>query len=166
VTGIDLTDDGHIYFPSNDGKNWISEKQRRVNEILQDYDSKLQLQWIPPGRRNENDDPFRVVCFPPNGRPYLVCTAQEADERLLATVFAADQKNRSGNLLTWLDNYNSAKEIYNAKINHERRQEQHEMAKAVIRNNKSSYMIHDSRGELIDLERPGRSGSRTTHIWR
>ena len=161
---IDLTDDGHIYFPSNDGKTWISEKQRRVNEILQDYDPKLQLQWIPPGRRNEKDEPFRVVCFPPNGRPYLVCTAPEADERLLATIFAADQKKRPGNLLTWLDNYNAAKEIYNAKINHERRQEQHEMAKAVIRNNKSSYLIRNDRGELIDLERWGHRGPHTTYI--
>lgn len=162
---MDLTDDGHIYFPTNDG-NWISEKQRRINEILQDYDPKLQLQWIPPGSRNEKDEPFRVVCFPPNGHPYLICTAMEADERLLATVFSADQKKRDGNLLAWLDNYNRAKEIYNAKVNHDRRQEQHEMAQAVIRNNKSSYFIKGRDGELIDLERSGRRESRTTHIWR
>lgn len=162
---MDLTDDGHIYFPSNDGKTWISEKQRRVNEILNDFDSNLQLQWIPPGRRNEKDEPFRVVCFPVNGRPYLICTAMEADERLLATVFQSRQKNNSGNLLTWLDNYNSAKEIYNAKINQDRRQEQHEMAQAVIRNNKSSYLIKNKHGELIDLERNGRRNSGTTYIW-
>lgn len=161
---MDLTADGHIYFPSNDGQ-WISEKQARINEILQDYDPRLQLQWIPPGRRNEKDEPFRVVCFPENGRPYLVCTAMEADERLLATVFQADQKNHKGGMLVWLDNYNRAKEIYNAKINHERRQEMHEMAKSVIRNTKSSYKLYNSRGELIDLERPGRGDSRTTHIW-
>lgn len=161
---IDLTDDGHIYFPSNSGQ-WISAKQQRINEILQDYDPKLQLQWIPPGRRNEKDEPFRVVCFPVNGRPYLICTAMEADERLLATVFQADQKNRSGGLMSWLDNYNSAKSIYNAKVNHERRQEQHEMAQAVIRNNKSSYKIRNSRGELIDLERVGRRDSGKAYIW-
>jgi hypothetical protein len=162
---MDLTDDGHIYFPSNDG-TFISEKQRRINEILQDYDPKLQLQWIPPGRRNEKDEPFRVVCFPPNGHPYLVCTALEADERLLATIFHADQKRKVGNLLTWLDNYNSAKEIYNAKINHERRQERREIAVAAIRNNKSSYLVKNERGELIDLERVGRRSSGTTYIWR
>jgi hypothetical protein len=164
MPGIDLTDDGHIYFPTDNG-TFISEKQRRTNEILQDYAPKLQLQWIPPGRRNEKDEPFRVVCFPTNGRPYLVCTAMEADERLLANVFSADQKKGPGNLLAWLDNYNRAKEIYNAKINHERRQEQHEMAQAVIRNTKSSYFIKGADGELIDLERAGRRESRKTHIW-
>lgn len=162
---MQITDDGHIYFPTNDGKAWVSEKQRRINEILQDYDPKLQLQWIPPGRRNEKDEPFRVVCFPPNGHPYLVCTALEADERLLATVFQADQKRKDGNLLQWLDNYNSAKEIYNAKVNHERRQEQREIAVAAIRNDKSHFTVRNNRGELIDLERIGRRDSRTTYIW-
>lgn len=162
---MQLTDDDNIYFPANDG-SWISEKQRRVNEIIQDYDPKLQLQWIPPGRRNDEDHPFRVVCFPQNGRPYLVCTSLEADERLLATIFQADAKRRGKNLLTWLDDYNNAKAIYNAKVNHERLQEAHEIAQAVIRNNKSSYKVRAASGELIDLERPGRSQSRATHIWR
>lgn len=161
---MDLTDDGHIYFPTNDG-HWVSEKQRRINEIIQDYDPKLQLQWIPPGRRNSEDHPFRVVCFPKNGHPYLVCTALEADERLLATIFQSDQKRHGKGLLQWLDNYNAAKKIYNAKINHERRQEQHEIAQAIIRNTKSSYKLYNHRGELIDVERPGRSQSRTTYIW-
>lgn len=161
---IDLTSDGHIYFPTNDG-TWISERHQRVAEIIKDYDPKLELQWIPPGRRNENDDPFRVVCFPPNGHPYLVCAAAEADERLLATIFASDQKKNGGRNLTWLDNYNRAKAIYNAKVNQENRQEQHEMAQALIRNNKSSYKIYNARGELIDLERSGRRESSTTYIW-
>jgi hypothetical protein len=165
MLGMDLTNDGHIYFPTNDG-SFISEKQRRTNEILQDYDPKLQLQWIPPGRRNEKDEPFRVVCFPEKGHPYLICTALEADERLLATIFQADQKKKGGNLLSWLDNYNRAKEIYNAKINHDSLQESHEIANSVIRNNKSHFTIYNHRGELIDLERPGRSESRKTHIWR
>lgn len=165
MQGIDLTDDGHIYFPSNDG-TFVSQKQSRINEILKDYDSKLELQWIPPGRRNEKDEPFRVVCFPKNGHPYLICTALEADERLLATVFHSDQVKNGGNVLSWLDNYNRSKEIYNAKVNHDNLQEAHEIAKAVIRNNKSSYMIRNKSGELIDLERSGRSQSRKTHIWR
>lgn len=161
---MDLLDDGHIYFPANDG-SWVSEKQHRINEILKDYDPQLELQWIPPGRRNEKDEPFRVICRPPNGHPYLVCTAMEADERLLATVFSADQKRNGRKDLTWLDNYNAAQGIYNAKINHEDLQEAHEIAKAVIRNDKSYYRIRTNDGELIDLERPGRRNARKTYIW-
>jgi hypothetical protein len=161
---MDLTNDGHIYFPASDG-SFISEKQRRINEIIQEYDASLELQWIPPGKRNDENHPFRVICRPANGHPYLVCTGLEADERLLTTIFRADAKRRNKNLLNWLDDYNSAKSIYNAKVNHERRQEQHEMAQALIRNTKSSYKIYDQRGDLIDLERPGRSRSSKTYIW-
>lgn len=162
---MDLTSDGHIYFPANNGQ-WISEKQARIDEILRDYDPNLELQWIPPGQRNDEDHPFRVICRPPNGHPYLICTSLEADERLLATVFRADAKRQGKNLLSWLDDYNRAKGIYNAKINHENLQEAHEIAKSVIRNDKSYYRIRTNDGELIDLERPGRRNARKTYIWR
>jgi hypothetical protein len=163
---IDLMDDGHVYFPSNDGKHWISEKQRRINEILQDYDPNLQLQWIPPEQRTEQDKAFRVVHFPPGKRPYLVCLSEEADERLLASVFKADQKNHGKDLLSWLDNYNRAKEIYAAKANEEKRAEAREIAVSAVRSDKSSYKVRSFRdGELIDLERPGRRESSTTYIW-
>jgi hypothetical protein len=161
---MDLTDDGHIYFPNENGQ-FVSVKQQRIAEILKDYDPKLQLQWIPPGRRNEKDEPFRVVCFPENGHPYLVCTAMEADERLLATVFNSNQAKNGRNLLSWLDNYNDAQAIYNAKINHERRQEMHEIAQAALANDKSHFRLYDHRGDLIDLERPRDYQSRSTHIW-
>lgn len=164
---LNLTDDGHIYFPSNDGKHWISEKQRRINEILQDYDPNLQLQWIPPDQRSETDMAFRVVHYPPGKAPYLVCVAAEADERLLASVFKADQRNHGSDLLSWMDNYNRALEIYNAKKNEEMRYEAHEVAAAAFASNKSSYKVRSFKtGELIDVERPGHSQSRATHIWR
>lgn len=163
---IDLTDDGHIYFPSNDGRHFISERHRRIAEILADYDPKLQLQWIEPGRRNEKDEPFRVVCFPENGHPYLVCTAMEPDERLLATIFKADQAKNGNNTLSWLDNYNGAVKLYNEKRNREIRDEAHEIALSALRSDRSSYKVRSFRtGELIDLERPGRSNSNPTHIW-
>lgn len=145
---MQLTDDGNIYFPTNDG-HFISEKQRRINEILQDYDPRLELQWIPPGRRAPSDEPFRVVHRPLNQPPYLVCTAQEADERLLATVLQADAHRRDQTVLNFLDAYNSAREIYNAKKNQEKLDEAHELAASVIRSNKIHY-----RHGGVDFGRP------------
>lgn len=163
---MNLLDDGSVYFPSNDGKHWISKKQQRINEILQDYDPNLQLQWIPPEQRTEEKNAFRVVHYPPGKPAYLVCVAEEADERLLATVFKANQARHKNDLLTWMDNYNRAREIYAAKVNEEKRAEAREIAASVARSNKSSYKVRSFRdGELIDLERPGRSESRTTYIW-
>lgn len=153
---------GNFYFPV-DG-HFVSQKQIRINEILRDYDPTLQLQWIPPDKRSSNDLAFRVVCFPMGRPPYLVCTAEEADERLLAKVFEADQRS-SPNKLNFIENYNRARELVIAKQAEEQRQEDHEIAAAAIRNNKSHFRLYNKRGELIDLERPGRSDPSKTHIW-
>jgi hypothetical protein len=143
---------GNFYFPV-DG-HFVSQKQIRINEILQDYDKSLQLQWIPPDKRSESDIAFRVVCFPPGRAPYLVCTADEADERLLAKVFQADQQN-SPNQLSYIENYNAARELVIAKQNEEERMEAHEMAASILRSNKFSYK-HGG----IDFERPRRLNPR------
>lgn len=147
-----LTHSGDFYFPV-DG-HFVSQKQVRINEILQEYDPNLQLQWIPPGERNHEDKAFRVVHFNPGRTPYLVCTADEADERLLARVFEADQVN-SPNKLSYIENYNRALELARAKEAMERRQEDHELAAAILRNRKSHFM-HGG----IDFERAGRHYSR------
>lgn len=128
---------GNFYFPDENG-NWVSEKHRHIAEALRDYDETLQLQWIPPDQRSAEDTAFRVVCFPLGRPPYLVCTADELDERLLARVFEADQKN-SPNRLSYIDNYNNALEIIRAKQAEEARQEDHELAAAILRNRKSSF---------------------------
>jgi hypothetical protein len=148
---------GNFYFPV-DG-HFVSQKQIRINEILQDYDSTLQLQYIPADKRSSQDLAFRVVCFPPGRSPYLVCTSEEADERLLAKVFEADQAN-SLNKLSYIDNYNNALELTRAKEAEESRMEAHSMAQSVIRNTKSSY-----RHGGLDFERPGRNYKSKTYIW-
>jgi hypothetical protein len=152
---------GNWYFPV-DG-TFVSQKQIRINEVLQDYDPTLQLQFIPPNQRSERDLAFRVVAFPPGRAPYAVCFAPEADERLLARVFESDQTN-SPNKLSFIENYNNALELVRAKEDIEQRQELHEMAAAILRNNKSSYTIK-MNGEVIDFERPGRRHKSKTYIW-
>lgn len=152
---------GNFYFPV-DG-HFVSQKQIRINEVLQDYDPNLQLQWIPPDKRSERDLAFRVVHFSPGKAPYAICFAEEADERLLARVFEADQQ-RGPNRLSFIENYNNALELVRAKEDMESRQELHEMAAAIIRNNKSHYTIKIN-GEVIDFERPGRRHKSKTYIW-
>lgn len=147
-----LTSSGNFYFPV-DG-HFVSEKQIRINEVLTDYDPTLQLQWIPVGQRSEEDLAFRVVCFPLGKPPYLICTAEEADERLLARVFEADQRS-SPNKLNFIENYNNARELLNAKQAKEARQEDHELAASILRSNKSNYM-HGG----MNFERSRRSNAR------
>jgi hypothetical protein len=133
-----LTNDGHIYLPNENG-NFISENQRRTAEILQDYDPNLQLQWIPPGDRGVNDYAFRVVDTHPNRNNYVVCFANECDERLLAKVFQADQQRNGHDVLSYLDNHNAAIELLKASKAEEQRMEDHELAYSILRSTKIHY---------------------------
>jgi hypothetical protein len=142
---------GNFYFPDENG-NFVSEKQRRIAEILNDYDPNLQLQWIPPGQRSQSDLAFRVVHMAPGRAPYLVLTASELDERLLARVFAADQQRAAQSPLSFVDNYNAALELSRAKEAEEARMNDHDLAASILRNRKSHY-----RHGGIDYERNRRS---------
>jgi len=148
--------DGNYYLPE-DG-HFISEKQRRIHQILQDYDPTLELQWIPSGSRSADDVAFRVVHRRPGRPPYVVLTASEADERLLARVFQMDQQKAAqtrpgtGDLLSYIDNYNAALEMSRAKEAEDKRQEDHDLAAAAIRNNRSSFR-HQVNGRVVDFER-------------
>lgn len=153
-----LMENGHYYLPQ-DG-HFVSQKQVRIHQILQEYDSNLELQWIPPSDRSSKGDAFRVVHRGPGRPAYVVLTASDVDERLLARVFESDQRTASrrlggdGNLLNFIDNYNAALELVKAKEAEERRAEDHELAAAVFRNEKSHYR-HKVNGEMIDFERFG-----------
>jgi hypothetical protein len=134
---LPLLDDGSIYIPTESGQ-WVSEKQKRVAEIIADYNQYLQLQWIPPGKRGPEDYSFRVVDTNPRFKPYVVCFAHECDERLLAQIFMADS-SKQGNILNCLDGLNAANEIYEAKKIQEKMDAAKDFAEVVARNPKSSF---------------------------
>lgn len=124
-----------------EGDHFVSEKQKRTAEILADFYPHLQLQFIPPSeRRSEDhkDNNFRVVDCSPGRQPYVICFAEEADERLLAKIIQADNTRRDvGN---YLDAHNAAVEIMVAKQHEEQRMEDHEFVHAVLRSPKYNYM--------------------------
>lgn len=150
---FDLTRAGNVFIPDENG-HFVSDNQRRVAAVLRDYDPYLEIQWIPPGDRAPGESKsFRVVHRLPNRDPYVVCFADECDERLLARVFQAD--NSKGNVNNYLDSHNAAVEALRLKARMEEQQEWHEMAASVIRSNK----IHYKHGG-IDFGKPfgGRFG--------
>jgi hypothetical protein len=134
---MNLTDNGTFYFPDVNG-NWVSENQRRVAEIIHDYDPNLRLQFIPTGERGPDDYAFRVVDFTPGKPPYAVLFAHEADERLLGRLFAADG-TKNGGTLNLLDKINQAAEILQAKKKEESIAEGTEMAYSILHSQKIHY---------------------------
>ncbi len=134
---FDLTRSGNVYIPDENG-NFVSDNQRRVSAVLRDYDPNLQLQWIPPGKRDATRAyPFRVVDCQPGRDPYVVCFADECDERLLARVFQAD--NKHGDVQNYLDAHNAAVEAMRLKEQLEKNEEANRMAYSILRSQKIHY---------------------------
>jgi hypothetical protein len=134
---VKLLNDGSVYFPTETGQ-WVSRNQQRIAEIISDYDPNLRLQWIPTNERGPQDYAFRVVDFTPGRPPYAVCFGHEADERLLAQIFAADNA-KNGGTLNVLDRMNAAAELVQAKKNQEQIEEANEMAHSILRSQKIHY---------------------------
>lgn len=134
--GINLNPDGTINVPEQNG--YLTEKHRRIAEILRDYDPTLELLYLPPHSRSALDTkPFAVVCRPPNARPYYVLFAEDADERLLARVFAADNRDKS--VLGEMEKMNAAKELIMMKEQMDAMNEAHALAASIFRSRKIHY---------------------------
>ena len=133
---MDLTSDGLIHVQDNSDP--VSETHRRVAEIIQDYDPYLELHWIPPGSRGPLDSkPWAVVHRPPGKPAYYVLFAEDADERLLARLFSAD--NRDKNVLAEMDKMNDAVQALKLKKEMEERQDSHDLAASILRSRKIHY---------------------------
>lgn len=134
-----LNRNGSIHVPLKDEP--ITEKHRRVDELLKAYDPYLELHFIPPGSRGPLDTkPWAVVHRMPDRQPYTVGFFDDADERLLARIISID--NAQGNVLNRVNAYNVAVEALQMKEQQEARMEAGLIAASVLRSPKIHYK-HD-----------------------
>lgn len=133
---INLTSSGAIHVPDRDAP--ITEKHRRVDELLRGYDPYLELMFIPPGSRGVLDTkPWAVVHRLPGAEPYYVGFFDDADERLLAAVIRADNLKKS--VLSEMDALNLAQDALKRKEEQEAMEEAHAFAASVLRSRKYNY---------------------------
>lgn len=81
---------------------FVNQKVHRVVQAIKEYEPRLDVEWIPQGRRqNENGDPlpaFKVIYNDPSSGPlilFFVKDEDEFDERVLARIIHNDQRNGS-----------------------------------------------------------------------
>ena len=139
--------DGSIHVPGTG--DVITERHKRVDELLKGYDPYLELMFIPPENRGVLDTkPWAVVCRPPNAPAYYVFFADDADERMLARIIRAD--NARQNVLTEMEAMNLAKEALLRAEERASRMEDHALAASVFRSTKYHYK-HNG----VDFGEPG-----------
>ena len=78
-----------VFLPADDG-TWVSEAYERLARVVKDYDSWLELRYIPPGRRTRDDKkPYCVVDTRDNSA-VLYASELDTPEQILARLFGAD----------------------------------------------------------------------------
>jgi hypothetical protein len=132
-----------VAVPMEDG-SFISERVARIVELIREYDYRLDVEWIPPAARREGDDAFRVIEHTADGRKAVVmgiATEDEFDERVLARIYGADNKN--WDVQERMEAANRAHREYQRKRREEIMEENNQMAAAILRSPKSTYKIGD-----------------------
>lgn len=134
---------------------FVSEKWMFLAEMLQDYNPGLELRWIPPDKRTEEDrdKPYMVVHKDRQGKEYIVLYASELDspEEVMARIFNADMAK--GDVLKRMEARNKARELFRLRALEERLAEEEDFAAWLLKTTKSNPTFRDKRtGELVKLD--------------
>lgn len=119
-----------VFIPTDTGE-WVSEDFERLARIIKDYDSNLELRWIPPAMRTRDDKkPYVVVDTRTN---HAIVHASELDTPTDILVRLVDSDNAKGDVVDrletrelaiklqqqkkWMDELEQAKEKANFLMN-------------------------------------------------
>ena len=117
------------FIPTDDGR-WVNADFERLARVIQDYDPKLELRWIPPENRTREDKkPYAVVDTVSNT---VVLHASELDtpEAILTSLYTADSKH--GDVLERLEAANIAREVLNLQMWIDEREDMMDQAKFLM----------------------------------
>jgi hypothetical protein len=134
-----------IMVPAEDG-HWVNEKFARIAEVIQDYDPRMRLVWIPPENRTDQDQtpPYAVIYTNGQGQEHLVFSIreEELDERVLARLFQGDTGKHD--VLADIEAQEKAREVLAYKAKLEKAEERQDFIKTVVGSGKHSFK-HNGR---------------------
>lgn len=99
---------GQVFIPSEDGR-WINAEFERLARIINEYDSYLELRWIPYDKRTRQDKSPYIIVDTRTGISVLHANELDTPESILERLYLADDKN--GNPLTRIEAHNLAIQI-------------------------------------------------------
>lgn len=120
----------------------VSAKVSRIIELIRDYDSNLDVRWVPPGARSSGDAAFAIIEKTPDGyrTAFLVQTEEEFDERILARIYQGDSRVQ-GDVKICIENMQKALDAEKARKQQDMMDEAEDIARHFIRNPKHRVQI-------------------------
>lgn len=140
------TDDGHF----------VSQKMMDVAGVIKDYDSWLELRWIPPDKRRTPGDKLEAYAIfdthpNTNNRPIMYFKETDTPEEVLIRLFHGDL-NRGEHPLKYIDAHNTARKLLEHKRWMNQLEEAQEEAAFLMRSPLNYLKIRDRAGDLVKLD--------------
>ncbi|MFM5968607.1 MAG: hypothetical protein ACKOQ8_06185 [Micrococcales bacterium] len=129
----------YIMFNRLDGLH--TDHQRRIAQIVRDYDPTLRLMLLEGTHPNYNPEkPFAVVCEPPITTPYVVFNLAESeiDHRVLARIIEGDM-TKAGSTVNRLELLEMAERVTRAKAEADYEEEKKDLLRSMLKSGKHSY---------------------------
>jgi len=137
-----MVDTGRLLF-DEDSETWVSEKFQQLAEVINDWDPRLRLLWIPERNRGPGDIyPYAVGFFDNEfSEPHIILylLEEELNSGVLGTLF--NMRDNAQNVLEKLENMEQAKKIMEAKAQMEHQAELHDKARALWKTPLHTYTM-------------------------
>lgn len=118
-----------------------NDHQRRIAQILRDYDPTLRLLRLDSTHPSfSHERPFAVVCEPPITTPYVVFSLAESeiDHRVLARIMEGDLQ-KSGSTANRLELLEMAEKLTRAKQEADWEEEKKDLLRSMLKSGKHEY---------------------------
>jgi hypothetical protein len=128
----------------NDGR-FIPSNVSRIVELVREYDSRLDVKWIPPSMRDSGDPAFAIIERLKDGKEVIAFYVQdesEFDERVLERILLGD--NAKHNVQARVEAQNLAVRAVAEAKRRDERAAFADFAKSIVRSPKHTYM-HEGR---------------------
>jgi hypothetical protein len=128
-----------VMVPAEDG-HWVNEKFARISEIINDFDPRLQLVWIPPENRNPTDvKPYGILHTADDGlqKMVMLIKEEELDERVLQQLFLNDTSRHD--VLATMEAREIAEALVRNKEKMEKAAERQEFISSVVKSPMHSF---------------------------
>lgn len=142
--------------PMADG-SFVSAKAVRLVEIIRDYDSGLDVEWIPRQHRLEGDAAIRIIDTRKHGFARIVMSFTDEEDftaqdgtATLERLFRAD--GTKGDVMARLDARNAAERAVRLKKALDQREEGLDLASHALRSPLNDYRYRDPGGQLMVIK--------------
>lgn len=146
---------------------FVSQKWMFLAEMIRDYNSSLELRWIPTDKRDpqDRDKPYIVVHKDNKGKEYVVLFASELDspEEIMTRIINSDMKH--GSVMERMEIRNNVRRLFELREKEEELAEQEEFAQWLVKTNKTHPTFRDKHtGEIVKLDEQLNRVERKKHL--